>query len=84
MVICETCGQDRELRLGHCFDCAHAGERRAAKRTVVQHLAKGVWQLWKRRPRFASYEFRWAWQRLWRTGDYAKDGYFDSEGHDWR
>jgi len=81
---CKGCGSDTELRLGYCFDCASRGERRAACRTVVQHLLKCVRNLVRCRLRYARFDLRWAFQRLTRTGDYAKDGYFDWIGIPWR
>lgn len=83
-MICHGCGKDDELRLGFCFDCASSGEARAAKRTVVQHIAKAATLLPKRKWEFAWFEATWAWQRLWRIGDYADGGTFDREGYDWR
>lgn len=81
---CTGCGKDDELRLGFCWDCANGGEARAAKRIVRQHLAKA----WRnvRQGRWANvrYDLKWAFERLTRTGDYAADGYFDSQGHAWR
>lgn len=74
-MICKGCGKDDELRLGFCFDCASAGEERAARRTVLQHLARGFSNLVKRSPN-AKYDFKWAWERLTQTGDYARNGAF--------
>lgn len=72
---CAGCGRDEELRLGFCFDCATAGEERAARRTVLQHVAKGLRNLWNRNSN-ACFDFKWAWERLTRTGDYARNGEF--------
>ena len=74
-MICHGCGKDEELRLGFCFDCASAGEERAARRTVLQHLAKGFRHLWIGSDN-ARFDFRWAWERFTRTGDYARNGEF--------
>ncbi len=41
-MICQRCGQNDDCRLGFCWDCADAGEARAAARTVAQHVAKGI------------------------------------------
>jgi len=81
---CLGCGRVTEGRMNFCFDCAHTGEKRAAKRTVLQHLRKCLSNFRRRRWWQARYDLTWAIQRLTRTGDYSKDGYFDSEGHDWR
>jgi hypothetical protein len=77
--LCKGCGQPEELRLGFCFDCAAAGEARAAKRSVVQHLGRGVRNLLKRNPNW-RYDFAWARERLTKTGDYAPGDYFEREG----
>jgi hypothetical protein len=77
---CVACGrEDDDLRMGVCFDCADAGEAKAAKRSVLQHAALGISHLrpghtWK-----ARFDFRWAWQRLTSTGDYRRGGYFDGQ-----
>jgi hypothetical protein len=82
---CKYCGAATDdLRFGCCFDCATKGEIRAAKRTVLQHLAKGVWHLVRGFRWEAKTDCKWAWERLTRTGDYTPDGYFDREGIDWR
>lgn len=81
---CGKCGRHVELRLGFCFDCAQGGEERAAKRSVLEHMAKAVENVRKRRWQYAYYDITWAWQRLTRTGDYSKGGTFDFEGYDWR
>lgn len=81
---CHGCGRDEELRLGYCFDCAISGERRAAHRTVLQHLKQAFSNATKRYWFGVKCDLKWAAQRMLRVGDYAKGGYFDSEGHDWR
>jgi hypothetical protein len=81
---CNYCGQEDELRFGCCWDCASAGEERAAKRTVVQHVAVGFLNLWNRKWDGAKFEFKWALERLTGRGDYAAGGYFDWQGVDWR
>jgi hypothetical protein len=81
---CKKCKRDAELRLGFCFDCASAGQDSAAKRTVLQHLAKAVINARAGHWRYVRFDLRWAWERLFRIGDYAKDGTFDWEGIDWR
>lgn len=73
---CFRCGADDELRFGCCWDCATAGETRAAKRTVVQHLGCMFSNLRKRNGN-AKYDMKWAWARLTKTGDYAPGGYFE-------
>lgn len=76
---CFGCGASRDLRGGFCFDCASAGEARAARRTVVQHICVGFRNLRKRNG-CAKYDFQWAWERLTKTGDYAPGGYFAAFG----
>jgi hypothetical protein len=76
---CIGCGQDDELRMGFCFDCASTGELRAARRTVAQHLGTALRHLRERRPDLARFDLSWAWQRLTRTGDYTPRGYFERE-----
>jgi hypothetical protein len=73
-----------DVRFDACFDCASTGEERAAKRTVMQHIAKGFDNLQYGNFEYAKYDFSWAWQRLTRTGDYSNSGTFDFEGYDWR
>jgi hypothetical protein len=74
---CIGCGKDDELRLGFCWDCASEGEARAARRSVLQHLAKALSHIGQTNFR---YDIKWAWERLTRTGDYAPGGYFHSFG----
>jgi hypothetical protein len=82
---CAECGAADDNRLGFCFDCARSGEEKAAKRSVLKHLWTGfVGLLRPRRWYRVRYDFSWAWQRLARTGDYAKGGTFDREGYNWR
>ena len=81
---CSSCGREAELRLGCCFKCAMNGERRAACRTVLQHLWKALSNLRKRKWGHMRYDLSWAWQRATRSGDYSTGGYFDGEGHPWR
>lgn len=81
---CKGCGREEELRLGFCFDCCQAGERRAARRTVIRHLLKCGSNLARGKFRYAWCDLRWAWMRLTLTGDYLEGGYFDWEDHDWR
>ena len=78
---CIACGKIDELRLGVCFDCASAGEERAARRTVLQHLGKMIFNIRRRSPNW-RYDLAWAWERLTRTGDYKPGGYFEQEGYD--
>lgn len=78
-MICDYCGKDDELRFGCCWECACAGEAKAAKRTVVQHVAQMFRSLWRRNGN-AKYDLKWAWERLTKTGDYAPGGYFEREG----
>ena len=74
-MICDYCGKDDELRLGCCWDCASAGEAKAAKRSVIQHIGSMFRNLRKRNGN-AKYDFKWAWERMTKTGDYAPNGYF--------
>lgn len=81
---CACCERDEELRMGVCFDCASAGEERAAKRTVVQHLRRALENLLSGKTGNARFDLQWAWERLTGTGDYARGGTFDREGYRWR
>jgi len=77
---CAGCGQPEELRMGYCFDCAMAGEERAARRSVLQHLRCGFGRILLGNFSFATrMDFVWAWERLTKTGDYAPGGEFDSQ-----
>lgn len=69
-MICNGCGRDEDCRCGYCFDCATAGEERAAKRTVWQHICKGIGHLFGGWRTEARIDFRWAFERLTGTGDY--------------
>lgn len=76
MTRCICCGQqDYDLSAGVCFDCASAGEARALQRSVLQHLAKAIRNIWRRKWTFARFDLQWAWGRATRTGDYAPGGY---------
>lgn len=79
-MICKGCGSNTELRLGFCFVCASKGEQRSAQRTVRQHLRKAMHNARIKRWDYVRYDLSWAWQRLTRTGDYAKRGYFEEMG----
>jgi hypothetical protein len=79
MSACVKCGRDEELRGGFCWDCADAGEARAAARTVRQHLGAAVGNLLRGRWFNLKCDLRWAWGRLTKTGDYTPGGYFDRE-----
>lgn len=81
---CNGCGADDEVRLGFCFDCANAGEVRAAKMSVLQHLSKAITNARRGAWWNAKIDVKWAYERLTRTGDYRRDGYFDKMGIDWR
>lgn len=93
---CKKCGRDEETRIGYCFDCASAGDERMAKLTVTQHTKKAVEYLRRSRNKAvpqdmrdefqwrANTHFHWAYERLSRTGAYARGGTFDREGYKWR
>ena len=76
---CGRCKEYTDLRLGFCFDCATSAEKRAAQRSVAQHVVTGVGFLGRRRWTNARICFAWAWERLSRTGDYAPGGEFERE-----
>jgi hypothetical protein len=76
---CRGCGHEDDLRLGFCFDCADAGERRAAHRSVAQHVQMGLRHVGQRRWTNARIDFSWAWERLTRTGDYSPGGEFERQ-----
>jgi hypothetical protein len=85
LITCDYCGkQTDDLRFGCCFMCASAGEEKAAKRTVAQHVLKGFFNLFRGNISIARIDFVWAWERASRTGDYAAGGVFDREGYQWR
>lgn len=82
---CTACGRETDdLMMGACFSCASEAEQRAAKRSVWAHIKRGISNWRQGRKLFAKIDFRWAWQRLTRTGDYRRGGTFDWEGYDWR
>lgn len=82
---CLACGSpDDDTRFGICFDCATKAEANAARRTIVQHAARGVKNALRGDFGSAKIDFTWAVERLTRTGDYRKGGVFDREGYDWR
>jgi hypothetical protein len=75
--VCNFCGRDgQELRGGCCWDCANNGERKAAMRTVLEHLAAMLRNVSRRKWDHARFDFKWAFERLTRSGDYAREGYF--------
>jgi hypothetical protein len=75
---CAGCGNEDDLRFGYCFDCASAGELRAAKRTVLQHLRQ-AWRNIRKGSGNWKYDARWALERATRTGNYAPGGAFETE-----
>lgn len=82
---CSVCGSDdTDTRMGVCFDCATAGEARAARRGVLGHIWRGIDAAMHAEWWVARICFRWAWERLTKTGDYAPGGEFDAAGYDWR
>lgn len=78
-MICAKCGRDDECRLGFCFDCADEGEAKAAVRTVVQHIGKGISHAVRGYWTNARIDLSWAWEHLTRTGDYAPGGEFERQ-----
>lgn len=77
---CRICQRHEDLRAGICFDCATDAERRAAQRSVLQHLLKGLGKVMRLRFNYGTRtDFRWAWERLTRTGDYAPGGEFERQ-----
>ena len=72
---CSVCGHDDDdLRMGVCFDCASAGDIRLAKRTTRQHWRHALGSIRARVWWRARMDFKMGWERIWRTGDYAKGG----------
>lgn len=55
-----------------------------ARNTVKDHLALCVLFILHFQFVFAFAEFSWAIQRVFLIGDYAKGGYFEQHGIDWR
>jgi hypothetical protein len=78
-MICQGCGRTDDTRMGFCFECATAGEERAARRTVLQHVMKGLGHCARGYWLDARIDFSWAWERLTRTGDYRPGGEFESQ-----
>lgn len=77
---CVSCGQDEELRMGVCFECATSGEREAAARSVSGHLGHAFRRMLRGRFDFGTKtDLKWAWERLTRTGDYRPGGSFEQE-----
>jgi hypothetical protein len=95
---CVKCGVVDELRGGFCFDCATAGDRRLAQRTVIQHLGsavrhlaravvygwRGEWPDARNVYLYARIDLRLAWERFRQTGDYRPCGRFDRDNPGWR
>jgi hypothetical protein len=84
--VCASCGNfDDDMAMGFCFDCCLKGEEKAASRTVAQHLLTALSKLFRySRWWTLQYDLKWAKERLTRTGDYKKGGYFDRQGYAWR
>lgn len=82
--ICKGCGREDELRRGFCWDCANNGERKAACRTVLQHMGKALVNARLGRWDYMRCDLKWAISRVFRIGNYKTGGYFDKEGHPWR
>jgi hypothetical protein len=82
-LICRACRGAQaslgDLRFGVCWDCADAGERKAAQRTVLQHLRSAVRNIARREWFGVKCDATWAWQRLTRTGYYKPGGIFERE-----
>lgn len=77
---CVSCGAMDETRMGVCWDCACAGEEKAARRSVMQHVFHGLGKVVRGRFDFGTrMDFTWAWERLTKTGDYAPGGEFDRQ-----
>jgi len=82
-LICRACGgaqvSTNDLRGGVCWDCADAGERRAAMRTVLEHILSASVNVRRRYWFGAKCDITWAWQRLTRTGYYKPGGIFERD-----
>lgn len=76
---CAGCGNADELRMGFCWDCACAGEERAARRSVFQHLLQAASKASRGHWTEARICLSWAWERLTRTGDYKPGGEFERQ-----
>lgn len=82
---CRVCGtKTGDLRGNICFDCASNAERRAASRTVEEHLENAIAQLKGGDITLGRIYCQWAYERLTDTGDYAPGGTFDAEYPGWR
>ena len=82
--VCRVCGKSTDTRGGLCFDCASAAERKAAGRTVEEHLRAGLEAMQAEAFEVARVYFSWALERLTDTGDYAPGGTFGAEYPGWR
>jgi len=76
---CSGCNKWDDLRFGYCFDCACAGERRAAHCSILGHIGKGMKHIAGGYWTEARIDFSWAWERATRTGDYAPGGEFERQ-----
>lgn len=76
---CACCGSDDELRMGFCWDCACAGEERAANRTALQHIGQAISKASRGYWTESRICLSWAKERLTRTGDYAPGGEFEKQ-----
>jgi hypothetical protein len=76
---CTFCGAMAETRFGGCFTCATEAERRAAHRSVVQHVGSSLAAASRGDWTGARIFLCWAWERLTKTGDYAPGGEFERQ-----
>jgi hypothetical protein len=74
---CLSCSASADLRYGYCFDCATNAEAIASHRSVASHLFCGFRSLFRGYDIESRIYFRWAWERLTSTGDYAPGGEFE-------
>lgn len=79
MMACRKCGRHEDCRLGYCWDCADAGERKVAQRSVAEHLEAARRNEALGAHDNAAMDRRWAHERATRTGDYAPNGRFARE-----
>lgn len=74
---CVVCNEETgDTRYGVCFDCATEGDIRLGSRSVLQHVRHALGALFRGNRWMAWIDFKCAWERLWRIGEYAP-------GRDW-
>ncbi|MCU1492215.1 MAG: hypothetical protein JWM85_3620 [Acidimicrobiaceae bacterium] len=76
---CSECGKKTsDLASGKvtCNPCESIVELHLAQLSAFQHFVGGLYCLWSFDFSGVVVQFMWSIQRLTKTGDYGKDGYF--------